>query len=119
MIRGGVQGGVVQGIAGSSGFYDEDSQPRNTRFMEFLMPYATLILDIEMHHVETPSPLNPLGIKGEGEAGTIPVPAMLASAIEDAIGIPVSSPPISKRFLKASACRRCRGRSAWPSAPGR
>jgi CO/xanthine dehydrogenase Mo-binding subunit len=62
--------------------------------MEFLMPYATEIPDVEMHHIETPSPLNPLGIKGAGEAGTIPVAAMLASAIEDALGVRVDEMPL-------------------------
>ena len=58
------------------------------------MPYATEIPDVEMHHIETPSPLNPLGIKGAGEAGTIPVAAMLASAIEDAMGVRVDEMPL-------------------------
>jgi CO/xanthine dehydrogenase Mo-binding subunit len=50
---------------------------------------------IETDHLETPSPLNPLGIKGAGEAGCIPVSAVIASAIEDAEGFPITSMPIS------------------------
>jgi len=50
---------------------------------------------IEADHLETPSPLNPLGIKGAGEAGCIPVSAVIASAIEDAEGFPITSMPIS------------------------
>jgi CO/xanthine dehydrogenase Mo-binding subunit len=53
--------------------------------MDFLMPTAMEIPDIEIGHIETPSPLNPLGVKGVGEAGTIPVAAVVAEAIEDAL----------------------------------
>jgi CO/xanthine dehydrogenase Mo-binding subunit len=98
VLEGQIQGGVAQGIAGSFYerlHYDDEGQLRNASFMEFLMPYATEIPDVEMHHLETPSPLNPLGIKGAGEAGTIPVAAMVASAIEDATGIPISEMPMS------------------------
>ena len=40
---------------------------------------------MEMDHIETPSPINPLGVKGAGEAGCIPVPALMAAALEDAL----------------------------------
>jgi len=97
VLEGQIQGGVAQGIAGSFFerlLYDEDGQLRNASFMEFLMPYATEIPEVEMHHIETPSTLNPLGIKGAGEAGTIPVAAMLASAIEDAMGVRIDEMPL-------------------------
>jgi len=54
-------------------------------FMDFLLPTAAEVPEIEISHLETPSPLNPLGIKGVGEAGAIPVPALLAEAIDDAL----------------------------------
>jgi aerobic carbon-monoxide dehydrogenase large subunit len=97
VLEGQIQGGIAQGIAGSFYerlLYDEDGQLRNASFMEFLMPYATEIPEVEMHHIETPSTLNPLGIKGAGEAGTIPVAAMLASAIEDAMGVRIDEMPL-------------------------
>src|SRR5947207_2663684 len=75
--------------------YDSDGQLRNASFMEFLMPYATEIPPIEIDHIETPSPLNPLGVKGAGEAGVIPVGAVLASAIEDAMQVPITEMPLS------------------------
>jgi len=59
------------------------------------MPYATEIPSIEIDHIETPSPLNPLGVKGAGEAGVIPVGAVLASAIEDATGMKITEMPLS------------------------
>jgi CO/xanthine dehydrogenase Mo-binding subunit len=55
--------------------------------------------DIDIDHQTTPSPLNPLGIKGAGEAGVIPGSAALASAIEDAVGRRIASMPISPTEL--------------------
>jgi CO/xanthine dehydrogenase Mo-binding subunit len=55
--------------------------------MDFLLPTALDVPPIEVGHEETPSPLNPLGVKGAGEAGAIPVGALFAQAIEDALQI--------------------------------
>src|SRR5438874_371034 len=98
VIEGQIEGGVAQGIGGAFYerlAYDEEGQLRNASFMEFLMPYATEIPPIEIDHIETPSPLNPLGIKGAGEAGVIPVGAVLGSAIEEAIGVAITEMPLS------------------------
>jgi CO/xanthine dehydrogenase Mo-binding subunit len=65
--------------------------------MDFLIPTSTDVPDIEIVHIETPSPLNPLGIKGVGEAGAIPVPALMAEAIDDALapfGVRVREMPL-------------------------
>src|SRR5262249_59502580 len=67
--------------------------------MDFLMPYASEVPVVEIDHLETPSPLNPLGIKGAGEAGVIPGAAVLASAIEDAEGFRIDRMPISPSEL--------------------
>jgi carbon-monoxide dehydrogenase large subunit len=98
VVEGQIEGGVAQGIGGAFYerlAYDDDGQLRNASFMEFLMPYATEIPPIEIDHIETPSPLNPLGVKGAGEAGVIPVGAVLASAIEEALGVPITEMPLS------------------------
>jgi aerobic carbon-monoxide dehydrogenase large subunit len=98
VLQGQIEGGVAQGVGGAFYerlAYDDDGQLRNASFMEFLIPYATEIPPIEIDHIETPSPLNPLGVKGAGEAGVIPVGAVLASAIEDALGVPVTEMPLS------------------------
>ncbi len=98
VVQGQIEGGVAQGIGGAFYerlAYDDDGQLRNASFMEFLMPYATEIPPIEIDHIETPSPLNPLGVKGAGEAGVIPVGAVIASAIEDALGVPITEMPLS------------------------
>jgi carbon-monoxide dehydrogenase large subunit len=99
IVEGQVHGGVAQGVAGAlfeRMAYDEDGQLLNGSLMDFLMPFATeLPASIEMGHLETPSPLNPLGLKGAGEAGVIPTVAALAAAIEDAEGILITRMPIS------------------------
>jgi carbon-monoxide dehydrogenase large subunit len=68
--------------------------------MDFLMPYVSEVpAEIEIDHLQTPSPLNPLGIKGAGEAGVIPSAAVFASAISDAEGFQLTSMPISPSEL--------------------
>jgi carbon-monoxide dehydrogenase large subunit len=70
--------------------------------MDFLMPYVTEVpASIDIDHLETPSPLNPLGIKGAGEAGVIPSAAVFAAAISDAEGFSITSMPISPSELFA------------------
>ena len=93
IVEGQVHGGVAQGVGGAlyeRMAYDESGQLLNASFMDFLMPYASEVPHIEIDHLETPSPLNPLGIKGAGEAGVIPSAAVFAAAIEDAEGFPVT-----------------------------
>jgi carbon-monoxide dehydrogenase large subunit len=103
IVEGQIHGGVAQGVAGAlyeRMAYDEAGQLQNASFMDFLMPYVSEVPPaIEIDHLETPSPLNPLGIKGAGEAGVIPGAAALASAIEDAEGIVLTRMPISPSEL--------------------
>ncbi|MER6173458.1 aerobic carbon-monoxide dehydrogenase large subunit [Streptosporangium sp. NPDC001681] len=102
IVEGQIHGGVAQGVGGAlyeKMVYDGHGQLLNASFMDFLMPYATEVPFIETAHLETPSPLNPLGIKGAGEAGVIPVSAVIASAIEDAEGIRIDKMPISPSDL--------------------
>jgi carbon-monoxide dehydrogenase large subunit len=103
IVEGQIHGGVAQGVGGAlyeRMAYDSSGQLQNASFMDFLMPYVSEVPDrIEIDHLETPSPLNPLGIKGAGEAGVIPSAAVFASAIEDAEGFPIRSMPISPTEL--------------------
>jgi aerobic carbon-monoxide dehydrogenase large subunit len=100
IVEGQVHGGVAQGIGGAFFerlVYNEDGQLINASFMDYLIPTAAEIPSITVDHVETPSPLNPLGVKGAGEAGVIPVPALFASAIDNALsafGIRVREMPL-------------------------
>ncbi len=102
VVEGQVHGGVAQGVGGAlyeRMEYDTNGQLLNASFMDFLMPYSTEIPHIEIDHLETRSPLNPLGIKGAGEAGVIPGSAAIAAAIEDAEGFPITKMPISPSEL--------------------
>ncbi|MGW0806455.1 aerobic carbon-monoxide dehydrogenase large subunit [Nonomuraea sp. NPDC002799] len=102
IVEGQIHGGVAQGIGGAlyeRMVYDPHGQLVNASFMDFLMPYATEVPHVETAHLETPSPLNPLGVKGAGEAGVIPVSAVIASAVEDAEGIDIDRMPISPSEL--------------------
>jgi aerobic carbon-monoxide dehydrogenase large subunit len=88
IVEGQVHGGIAQGLGGALYErleYEPSGNLANANFMDFLVPYATEIPDISVLHLETPSPLNPLGIKGVGEAGCIAVGAVIASAVEDAL----------------------------------
>jgi carbon-monoxide dehydrogenase large subunit len=88
MVEGQVHGGVAHGI-GNAFYewmgYDDAGQPVTTTFADYLLPTATEVPMLETLYKETPSPLNPLGVKGVGEAGTIPAAAALISAVEDAL----------------------------------
>lgn len=92
ILDGQLHGGIMMGI-GNSFYerleYDENAQLQNGSFTDYLLPRATdMPRNIEVIHVCTPSPLNPLGIKGVGESGTIPIPPLYAQAIENALDIP-------------------------------
>ncbi len=105
IVEGQVHGGVAQGI-GNAWYeqlhYDESGQLLNASFMDYLLPTAMEIPPIETGHEETPSPLNPLGVKGAGEAGAIPVGPLFAQALEDALhgsGIEIREIPLSPNRL--------------------
>jgi CO/xanthine dehydrogenase Mo-binding subunit len=89
IVEGQLQGAVALGIGSAlleEVAYDEAGQPLAGSYMDYLLPTATDVPTMTIDHLETLSPLNPLGLKGVGESGTLPVPAVLASAIEDAVG---------------------------------
>ena len=88
ILAGQIHGGVAQGIGNA--FYeklsfDDQGQLLNASLADYLLPTALEVPRMELSHTVTPSPLNPLGIKGAGEAGAIPVGPLFAQAIEDAL----------------------------------
>ena len=105
VVEGQVHGGVAQGIGGAFFerlVYNEEGQLINASFMDYLLPTAAEVPPIAVDHVETPSPLNPLGVKGAGEAGVIPVPALFASAIDNALssfGVRIREMPLHPNRL--------------------
>lgn len=91
LVDGQVHGGVAQGIGNAfyeQLVYDDAGQLLNASFMDFLLPTSLDVPRIQVGHLETPSPLNELGSKGAGEAGAIPVGALFAQALEDALQVP-------------------------------
>ena len=107
LVEGQLVGGVVQGLGGAlyeEFRYDERGEPLSVTLADYLMPTARDIPSIEVLITEdAPSPLNPLGIKSAGEGGITPVGAVIAAAIDDAIGIPggVTQLPASPQRVKA------------------
>jgi len=106
LVEGQIIGGVVHGIGNAlyeRMIYDRDSgQPVTTNFGDYLLPIATEMPPIRLEHMESPSPLNPLGVKGAGEGGTIPGIACIVSAVEDALkplGVKVNEYPVSPERL--------------------
>jgi CO/xanthine dehydrogenase Mo-binding subunit len=90
ILAGQIHGGVAQGIGNA--FYeklafDDQGQLLNASLADYLLPTALEVPRVELGHTVTKSPLNPMGIKGAGEAGAIPVGALFAQAIEDALDL--------------------------------
>ncbi|WP_137177718.1 xanthine dehydrogenase family protein molybdopterin-binding subunit [Roseomonas sp. AR75] len=105
ILAGQVQGGVAQGI-GNAFFeqlaWTEDGQLLNASLADYLLPTALDVPRMDVLHTETPSPLNPLGTKGAGEGGAIPVGALYAQAIEDALDLPARGIEIAEIPLSPS-----------------
>ena len=88
ILEGQIHGGVSMGLGNAyyeQLHFDENGQLLNASFMDYLLVSATEMPRIEVGHFETPSSLNELGTKGVGEAGAIPVPALFAQAVENAM----------------------------------
>jgi aerobic carbon-monoxide dehydrogenase large subunit len=105
ILAGQIHGGVAQGI-GNAFFeqlcWSENGQLLNASLADYLLPTALDVPRMEVHHTVTPSPLNPLGTKGAGEGGAIPVGALYAQAIEDALGLPARGIEITEIPLSPS-----------------
>jgi carbon-monoxide dehydrogenase large subunit len=117
IVDGQIHGGIAHGI-GNALFefmgYDDTGQPLTTTFADYLLPSATELPMLTIMYKETPSPLNPLGVKGVGEVGTIPAAAALISAVENALqpfGVHIAQVPITppKLIELIAAGRRAPG----------
>lgn len=105
ILDGQIHGGVAQGI-GNAFFeelaFDDSGTILNASLMDYLLPTAMDMPRMEIGHLSTPSPLNPLGVKGAGEAGAIPVGPLYAQAIEDALSdldLEINEIPLSPNRL--------------------
>ena len=106
LVRGQIVGGFAQGLGGAlleEFVYDERGEPLAVTFADYLLPTVRETPEVDvMMPEDAPSPLNPLGIKGAGEGGITGVGAAIASAIDDAIGMPgaVTQLPVTPQRLK-------------------
>ncbi|HTH98953.1 MAG TPA: xanthine dehydrogenase family protein molybdopterin-binding subunit [Stellaceae bacterium] len=101
IVEGQLMGGIAHGIGNAlyefMGF-DENAQPLTTNLAEYLLVTATEMPPVTLLHMESPTPLNRLGIKGVGESGVIPIGGAIASAIDHALepfGVRVAKLPLS------------------------
>jgi carbon-monoxide dehydrogenase large subunit len=88
LVEGQMLGGYAHGIGNAlyeEAVYSAEGQPQAASYLDYALPTALEVDRPELFHVESPSPLNPLGVKGAGEGGLIPVPAAIANAVEDAL----------------------------------
>jgi carbon-monoxide dehydrogenase large subunit len=105
IVEGQVQGGVAHGIGNALlewMMHDEGGQPLTTSFADYLMPTALDVPKVVQDHVVSPSPLNPLGVKGAGEGGTIPAAAAIMAAIENALtpfGVKLTTTPTTPETI--------------------
>jgi CO/xanthine dehydrogenase Mo-binding subunit len=111
LVEGQIAGGLAQGIGGAlleEFLYDENGEPLSVTFADYLMPTAREVPSSTILITEdAPSPLNTLGLKGAGEGGTNPVGAVIAAAVDDALGQPgaVAELPITPQRLRTAAQR--------------
>jgi CO/xanthine dehydrogenase Mo-binding subunit len=92
-------GGAVQALGRALGeglVYDGDGQLRTASFLDYELPAADQIPDIDVRLIEVPSPVGPLGAKGVGEPPAIPGTAALANAVSRAFGVRVREAPIDR-----------------------
>ena len=114
LVEGQVHGGVAQGLGQAlleQIVYDESGQLHTSTLMDYAVPRAVSMPALELDHTVTPSPLNPLGVKGVGEAGTTAAPAAIVNAVVDAlapfgvrnIDMPLTAPRVWAAIQDASA----------------
>ena len=114
LVEGQIAGGFAQGVGGALAeefLYDSRGEPLSVTFADYLMPTAREVPPLEMIITEdAPSPLNPLGLQGAGEAGVNGVGAAIAAAIDDAVGIPgaVTRLPVTPQRLREILAKRYR-----------
>jgi carbon-monoxide dehydrogenase large subunit len=113
IVEGQIHGGLAQGIGAALGeelIYDEAGQLLTGTFMDYPMPRAEDMPPLEIDHLDFPSPINELGIKGVGESGVVSPAAVIANAVEDALwdrGVRVTRVPLTSarifELLRAGA----------------
>jgi carbon-monoxide dehydrogenase large subunit len=112
LVEGQIMGGVAQGLGGvllEAIAYDANGQLLSGSLMDYALPTASDIPAMRILHQHSPSPLNPLGVKGVGEGGAVAPPAAIANAVCDALapfGVEVNATPIRPQQLIRATRRR-------------
>jgi aerobic carbon-monoxide dehydrogenase large subunit len=108
VVEGQIHGGVAQGIAQAlfeEAVFDEDGNLLTSSMVNYLVPSAAELPSFELDATETPSPSNPMGVKGVGETGTIAAPAAVMNAVVDALSpfgiIDIEMPASPERVWQA------------------
>ncbi len=124
LVEGQVHGAVAQGVGQAlteQVSYDENGQPMSASLMDYAVPFAASLPPIESYSVVTPSTVNPLGVKGMGESGTIGVTPALVNAVMDALsrhGIAHLDMPLTpEKIWTAITGRRRRGPDGGGAVP--
>jgi carbon-monoxide dehydrogenase large subunit len=108
IVEGQVQGGVAQGIGGALYehlVYDDAGNLVSGSFMDYLVPTACELPEVEVRHLESPSPHVPGGFKGMGEGGAVNSPAAIVAAVNDALrpfGVAVNETPVTPELVQAA-----------------
>lgn len=122
VVEGQVYGAVAQGLAGAlfeRVVYDEDGQILTGSLMDYLVPSAAELPNIEFDHLESPAPNSPYGAKGVGEAGTIPVGGAVANAVANALHCDCDELPVQPEWVRERAQALLRSRGAPTMVVGR
>jgi carbon-monoxide dehydrogenase large subunit len=107
IAEGQIVGGIAQGLGGAlleHLVYDDQGQLLSSSLLDYALPRATDIPTVDMQHIQIPSPLNPLGIKGLGEGGAVGAHAAVANAVADALlplGVTVRSSPLTPGAIRS------------------
>ena len=111
LVDGQIVGGVIHGVSNTlyeHVVFSDDGQPVTTSYADYLLPTASESPTVEIIHQESPSPLNPIGVKGAGEGGTIPATPAIVAAIENALepfGVTLDRYPVEPETLVAAVNR--------------
>jgi carbon-monoxide dehydrogenase large subunit len=117
IVEGQLHGGIAQGLGSALGehlVYDEAGQLLTGTLMDYPMPRADEMPPLRVVHLDFPSAINPLGIKGVGESGVISPAAAVANAVEDALadyGVEIDRPPVTA----ARVFELLRASGRWPA----
>ena len=105
IVNGQILGGLLHGIGATMYedlVYDKQGQLLTGSFMDYIVPTATEMPKVTIKHIETPSPLTPLGAKGLGEGNTMSAPAAISNAVTDALkpfGVSIDKLPVTPNYV--------------------